>query len=57
MATPAIDGEVREARQAAHALLPTRDFDKPGPTAMSLDEAAHKIDVEYSDALEALGKL
>lgn len=53
MSTPTIDEEVREVR----ALLPRRDFTKPGPRPMSLDDAMNKIDVEYGDALELLGQL
>lgn len=53
MTTPIIDEEVREVR----ALLPSRDFTKPGPCSMPLDEAMNKIAVEYSDALELLGKI
>lgn len=53
MATPIIEEEVREVR----TLLPSRDFTKPGSQPMSLDDAMNKINVEYSDALELLGRL
>lgn len=57
MSAPAIEGEVREMREATHALLPARDFTKPGPCRMSFEDAAHKIKIEYSEALELLGRL
>jgi hypothetical protein len=55
--TPTIQEEVREVRQTAHQLLPSRDFATPGPRPMSLDDAMNKIEVEYGDALELLGRL
>lgn len=57
MNAPMIVREVSEARQAAHELLPARDFSRPGSVPMSLDDAANKIAVEYSEALEILGKI
>lgn len=33
------------------------DFTQPGPAPMSLEEAAHKITIEYSEALEILGRI
>lgn len=57
MTTQAIEEEVREVRETAGRLLPARDFTKPGSRRMSLDDAMHKIEVEYGEALELLGKI
>jgi hypothetical protein len=53
----AIEDEVREVREATHHLLPARDFTQSGPCPMSLADAMNKIKVEYSEAIELLGKL
>lgn len=53
MTTPRIEQEAREVS----VLLPPRDFTQPGPRPMSLDDAMNKITVEYTDALELLGKM
>jgi hypothetical protein len=57
MNAPMIVREVSEARQAASELLPARDFSRPGPMPMSLEDVANKIAVEYSEALAILGKI
>lgn len=57
MNAPMIVREVSEGRQAAHELLPARDFSRPGPMPMSLEDVANKIGVEYSEALALLGKI
>ena len=53
MTTPNLEEEIREVR----AMLPSRDFTRPGPHPMPLDAAMNKIAVEYSDALELLGRI
>ena len=53
MTTQRIEEKAREVG----VLLPAQDFTKPGPRPMSLDEAMHKIAVEYVDALELLGEI
>lgn len=53
MTTARIEQKAREVG----ALLPPHDFTEPGPRRMSLDEAMNKIFVEYSDALELLGRI
>lgn len=57
MNTPMILREVSEGRQVAHELLPARDFSRPGPMPMSLEEVANKIAVEYTEALALLGRI
>lgn len=57
MTIQTIEDEVREVREATSHLLPAPDFTKPRPCAMSLAEAMNKIKVEYSEAIEVLGKL
>ncbi|WP_158839297.1 hypothetical protein [Saccharothrix deserti] len=57
MTVSTIIHEVSEARQVANELLPARDFTRPGDAPMSLDDAAHKIAMEYSEALGILGKI
>lgn len=52
-----VEEQVREGRQEADGLLPSRDFTKPGPNPMSLGDAMNKIKAEYGDALELLGKV
>ena len=53
MTTHSIEEKAREVS----VLLPRRDFTEPGARPMSLDEAMHKIAVEYSDALDLLGRI
>lgn len=53
MTAARIEQKVREVR----ALLPSRDFTQPGPRQMSLDDTMNVIVIEYSDALELLGKI
>ncbi|MBM7771767.1 hypothetical protein JOD54_001971 [Actinokineospora baliensis] len=48
-----IEGQAQEVR----GLLPAPDFSQPGPSAMSLEDAMDKIDGEYGDALELLGRI
>ncbi|MBP2475955.1 hypothetical protein JOF53_004827 [Crossiella equi] len=48
---------IQEMREHVLTLLPARDFTTPGPVRMSFDEAMHKIDVEYRDALALLGRI
>ncbi|GLZ37777.1 hypothetical protein [Actinokineospora sp. NBRC 105648] len=55
--TTIIEEQVFEVEKAAHALLPARDFTRPGPHPMSLAEANSKIQEEYSEALDLLGRL
>ena len=53
MTNPRIEQKAREVG----VLLPTRDLTQPGPCPMPLDDAMNKIAVEYTDALELLGKV
>jgi hypothetical protein len=48
---------VEQKAREVGALLPPRDLDQPGPRPMSLDDAMNKVAVEYSDALELLGRI
>jgi hypothetical protein len=53
MTTQSIEEKAREVG----VLLPSRDFTEPGPRPMSLDDAMNKIAIEYTDALELLGRI
>jgi hypothetical protein len=57
MSASVIAQRVRQEAEAAQRLLPAHDLTQPGPEPMSLDEVARKLAVEYSEALELLGKL
>jgi hypothetical protein len=53
MTFPSVEQETRAARE----LLPPRDLTRPGPRPLPLDDAMNKVVVEYSDALELLGRI
>jgi len=46
----------QKAREVS-ALLPPHDLTQPSSRPMSLDDAMAKISLEYSDALELLGRI
>lgn len=48
---------VEQKAREVGALLPPHDFTQQGPRPMSLDEAMNKIAVEYSDAMDLLGRI
>lgn len=57
MSASMIAQRVCQEAETAQRLLPAHDLTQPGPEPMSLDEVARKLAVEYSEALELLGKL
>ena len=57
MANETFEEQVREVRKTTDELLPQHDLTKPGPHPMSLGDAMQKIEAEYRDALDLLGRI